>query len=309
MPLIVEYQALLDQLAEAAAPALTQMPVEAGREMFRVAQPERPDIEVKSVENRTIEGRNGSIPIRIYSPTGSGPFPVTMMFHGGGWVIGDLMTVDAQSRQVCNQVGCVVVAVDYRLAPEHRFPAATEDCFDATAWVHANSSAINADPNRLAVSGDSAGGNLAAVVAQMARDEAGPPLVFQLLVYPVTNGHVFETASYRENAEGYMLTAEAMHWFWDHYADSNDRTHPYASPLLSKELSNLPAAYVQVAEFDPLRDEGLQYAEALANAGVSVRSTCYDGFIHGFFSHFDTIPPTRVAMDDACSALREAFNS
>ncbi|MCY4129493.1 MAG: alpha/beta hydrolase [Gammaproteobacteria bacterium] len=308
MPLLSEYRALLDQLAEADAPPLTEMPIEAARAMFRVAQPTRPDIAVGTVINREIEGRNGSIPIRVYTPSGPGPFPVAMMFHGGGWVIGDLETVDAQSRQVCNQVGCVVVAVDYRLAPEHRFPAAAEDCYDATEWTYENASEVNADPTRLAVAGDSAGGNLAAVVAQMARDKDGPPIVFQLLVYPVTNGHVFETDSYRENAEGYMLTANSMHWFWDHYADAADRSNPYASPICSLELSNLPPALIQVAEFDPLRDEGLQYAEALVAAGGEARSHCYEGFIHGFFSHFDSVPPTRIAMDDACAALQEAFN-
>lgn len=308
MPLLTEYRALLDQLAEADAPPLTEMPIDAARAMFRVAQPTRPDIAVGIVIERTIKGRNGSIPIRVYTPPSSGPFPIAMMFHGGGWVIGDLETVDAQSRQVCKQVGCVVVAVDYRLAPEHRFPAAAEDCYDATVWAYENAAQLDADPAKLAVAGDSAGGNLAAVVAQMARDHDGPPLIFQLLVYPVTNGSVFETDSYHENADGYMLTADSMHWFWNHYADTRDRSHPYASPLCARDLSKLPPALIQVAEFDPLRDEGLQYADALNAAGVSARSRCYEGFIHGFFSHFDTVPPTRVAMDDACAALQEAFN-
>lgn len=275
--------------------------------MFRLGQPTRPDIAVGSIEDKQIEGRNGPIPLRIYRPIGDGPFPATMMFHGGGWVIGDLDTVDAQSRQVCNQAGCVVVAVDYRLAPEHRFPAAAEDCYDATVWTHAHAKEIAVDPSKLAVSGDSAGGNLAAVVAQMARDLDGPPLVFQLLVYPVTNGSEFTTKSYHENAKDYMLTAEAMHWFWDHYADIENRSNPYASPLCATDLSNLPPAFVQVAEFDPLRDEGVAYGEALSAAGSSAQTKCYDGFIHGFFAHFDTIPPTKVAMDDACEALRQAF--
>lgn len=309
MPLINEYRALLAQLAEADAPPLTEMPLEAARAMFRVAQPTRPDIVVGNVSEHEIEGRNGSIPIRVYTPDDTGPYPITMMFHGGGWVIGDLETVDAQSRQVCKQVGCVVVAVDYRLAPEHRFPAAAEDCYDATLWTYENASKLDADPTKLAVAGDSAGGNLAAVVAQMARDKDGPPLVFQLLVYPVTNGHVFKTESYRDNADGYMLTSESMHWFWNHYADSGDRQNPYASPLCANDFSNLPPAFVQVAEFDPLRDEGLQYGDALKASGVDVKSHCYNGFIHGFFSQFDTVPPTRQAMDDACAALREAFSS
>ncbi len=307
MPLINEYRALLDQLASAETPPLTDMSVASTRAMFRTAQPPRPDITVERIENRIVEGRNGPIPIRMYVPNTSESLPITMMFHGGGWVIGDLDTVDAQSRQVCNQVGCIVIAVDYRLAPEHPFPAAAEDCYDATVWAHANATEFRGDPSRLAVAGDSAGGNLAAVVAQMARDLDGPPLVFQLLVYPVTNGHVFDTASYQDNAEGYMLTAASMHWFWDQYAPSHARINPYASPLCARHLADLPSAYVQVAEFDPLRDEGLQYAEALAAAGVSVQSHCYEGFIHGFFGHFDIVPPTRRAMDDACEALKRAL--
>ena len=308
VPLLPEYRALLDQMAAADAPSLTEMPVEAARQMFRIAQPTRPDINVGNVEDRSISGRHGAIPIRIYTPTGSGPFPLCMMFHGGGWVIGDLETADAQSRKVCNDVECVVVAVDYRLAPEHKFPAAAEDCYDATVWAHEHAKELDADPARLAVAGDSAGGNLAAVVAQMARDQDGPPLVFQLLVYPVTDGSKFETASYRENSEGYMLTADSMHWFWDHYAAQSERENPYASPLCANDLSNLPPALVQVAEFDPLRDEGLQYAEALTQAGVEANSRCYEGFIHGFFAQFDIVPATSEAMRDACSALRQRLH-
>lgn len=307
MPLVPEYRQLLDQLAATEAPPLTEMPVDAAREMFRLAQPTRPDIVVGSVEDKSIEGRNGSIPLRVYRPIGDGPFPATMMFHGGGWVIGDLDTADAQSRMVCNQVGCVVVSVDYRLAPEHRFPAAAEDCYDATAWTYEHATEIAVDPTKLAVVGDSAGGNLAAVVAQMARDLNGPPLNFQLLVYPVTDGHEFITKSYHENANGFMLTADSMHWFWDHYADHDSRSNPYASPLRAIDLTNLPPTFVQVAEFDPLRDEGLAYADALKAAGNTVKSKCYDGFIHGFFSHFDSVPPTKVAMEDACEALRQIF--
>ena len=308
MPLIDEYRALLDQLASAEAPALTEMPVEAAREMFRIAQPPRPDLEVGKVSDSEIEGRNGEIPLRIYTPKGEGPFPITMMFHGGGWVIGDLDTADSQCREVCNGADCVVVSVDYRLAPEHRFPTAAEDCFDATVWTHQNAEELDADANRLAVSGDSAGGNLAAVVAQMARDQDGPPLVYQLLVYPVTNGATLETPSYVENADGYMLTAAAMRWFWNHYAGDEERTNSYASPLCSINLSNLPPACVMVAEFDPLRDEGIAYGEAMADAGTEVTSLEYPGFIHGFFSHTQTIPPTQKAMQDACRQLKNAFN-
>ena len=309
MALIPEYQAFLDQLAALGGPALQDMPVDAAREMFRVAQPVREDIEVGSIKNQTLILNNRDVAIRIYSPKGEGPHPATMMFHGGGWVIGDLDTADAQCRAVCNGASCVVVSVDYSLAPEHVYPAAAEDCYSATVWTAEHADELNINADKLAVSGDSAGGNLSAVVALMARDRDGPKLVFQLLVYPVTNGHTFDTDSYRDNGEGYMLTAQGMHWFWDQYARPDQRQEAYASPLCAKDLTNLPPAHVLVAEHDPLRDEGIQYADALKNAGNQVKCDCYDGFIHGFISHFDVIPPTRKAMDDACASLQQAFAS
>ena len=309
MPVHSDYQAFLDQLAAIGGPALTEMSPAAAREMFRAGYPARPDVVVGNVEDRTLSVIEREIPVRIYTPKGEGPFPVTMMFHGGGWVIGDLDTADGQSRYVCRDTPCVVVSVDYRLAPDHRFPAAAEDCYDATKWVYDHADELNVDPTRLAVSGDSAGGNLAAVVALMARDRMGPPLIFQLLVYPVTNGNEFSTQSYMENAEGYLLTAESMHWFWDHYAEPADRINPYASPLLASNLGDLPRAHVQVAEYDPLRDEGIRYSEALRAAGNDSTVISFDGFIHGFIGHTDTVPVTRRAMQDACESLRNAFYS
>ena len=307
MALIPEYQTFIDQLAALGGPPLSEMSVSAAREMFRVGYPARPDIEVGLVENKTIQVGSREIPIRAYTPQGEGPFPATMMFHGGGWVIGDLDTADGQSRYICRDTPCVVVSVDYRLAPEYPFPAAPEDCYEATRWVFQNSDKLNVDPNRIAVTGDSAGGNLTAVVAQMARDRGDPPLVFQWMIYPVTNGSTFDTQSYADNAEGYMLTAASMHWFWDFYASKTDRSHAHASPLCSSNLSNLPPAYVQVAQYDPLRDEGIQYAEALSKAGVATELSNYRGFIHGFIQHTDSVPPTKVALEDGCAALRKAF--
>ena len=306
MPLKPGYEEMLRQLADIGGPALTEMPVETARAMFRAMQGDAPEVEVGTVT----QIKAGGVPARIYRPIGSGPFPVVMMFHGGGWVIGDLDTADCQSREVCAGAGAVVISVDYRLAPEHRFPAAAEDCYSAVLWAADNASAYDGDTSSLAVAGDSAGGNLAAVVAQMARDRRGPAIAFQLLVYPVTDGIDFGRASYRDNAEGYLLTAEAMHWFWDHYAPTpDDRRHPYASPLLADDLSGLPPTLVMTAEYDPLRDEGEDYARALARAGVDARFVRYDGFIHGFFAHTRTIDDTREAMSDACAALRAAFNA
>ena len=305
MPLDPNYDEMLRQLAALGGPSLAEVPVAAGREMFRAMQAQAPEIEVAAVTDITA----GGVPARIYRPHGDGPFPVAMMFHGGGWVIGDLATADSQSREVCRGAGVVVVSVDYRLAPEHRFPAAAEDCYSATLWAAEHAGVHDGDPGSLAVVGDSAGGNLAAVVAQMARDRGGPRIGFQLLVYPVTDGVNFDTASYRDNAEGFLLTAEAMHWFWDHYVPvPDDRRNPYASPLLASDLSSLPSALIMTAEYDPLRDEGEAYGRALADAGVAARIVRYDGFIHGFFAHTRTIDAARGAMSEACAALRSAFN-
>ena len=303
MPLHPQYDAMLRQAAAADPPPLIEMPVAAGREMFRAMQPEAPEVAVGAVDDVDA----GGVPVRLYRPVGDGPFPVVMMFHGGGWVIGDLDTADCQCREVCNGAAALVASVDYRLAPEHRFPAAADDCYSATQWLARHAADFQGDASRLAVAGDSAGGNLAAVVAQMARDRGGPDIAFQLLAYPVTDGRQC-AASLSENAEGYLLTTEAMRWFWNHYAPTaDDRLHPRASPLLASALSNLPPALVLTAEFDPLRDEGEAYADALAAAGVRVEKIRYDGFIHGFLSHSRTVPATRTALTQACAALREAL--
>jgi acetyl esterase len=229
-----------------------------------------------------------------------------VFFHGGGWVIGDLETHDRLARRIARDAGCLVVAVHYRRAPEHRYPAAADDAYAATAWVAEHAAELGADPARLAVVGDSAGGNLAAVVAQMARDRGGPPIAFQLLVYPVID-HSFETDSYRDNAEGWMLTAKHMRWYWDQYlGPDGDGTDPYASPLRG-DLAGLPPAHVVTAEYDPLRDEGDAYADALRAAGVDVTLQCADGMWHGFLSVAELLadadPPTRETI----AALRDAL--
>jgi acetyl esterase len=197
--------------------------------------------------------------------------------------------------------------MEYRLAPEHKFPAAPEDCYAATCWVATNAAAIGGDPGRIAIGGDSAGGNLTAVVAQMARDRGGPALVYQLLVYPVTN-YGSDTASYRENADGYLLTRDAMVWFWNHYLRSAaDGNNPLASPLRTHDLRGLPPAMVLTAEFDPLRDEGEAYAMRLQEAGVPVTLKRYAGTIHGFFSLGAVLDQGKQAMADAAAALRTIF--
>jgi acetyl esterase len=273
------------------------------RAAMRAGEPEP----VARVENWRIPGPHGEIPVRIYWPEGQAPFPVLVYFHGGGWVICDLDSHDGVCRALTRRAGCLTVSIDYRLAPEHKFPVPAEDCYAATQWVAANAAALGGDPARLAIGGDSAGGNLAAVVAQMARDRGGPPIAFQLLVYPVTN-HDFETVSYRDNAQGYMLTLPAMGWYWDHYLkDPADGRNPYASPLQAADLSRLPPALVITAEFDPLRDEGEAYGARLRDAGVAATVHRYDGMIHGFFSMAALLTQAEDAVNEASTALRAAL--
>jgi acetyl esterase len=264
---------------------------------------------VAAVEDRRLAGPGGELPVRVYRPPGTGPFPALVYLHGGGWVLGGLDTHDGTCRALARAVPCVVVSVDYRLAPEHPFPCAAEDAWAATRHVAANAAAFGAEPGRIAVGGDSAGGNLAAVVALMARDRGGPSLVHQLLVYPVIDA-AMDTPSYRENAEGYFLTADAMAWFWGHYVpDPAARRNPYASPLRAADLAGVAPAQVLTAEFDPLRDEGETYAARLRAAGVPVTLRRFDGMIHGFFSMTGSLDQAAVAVEEAAVGLRAAFGT
>jgi acetyl esterase len=297
-------------MAAVGAPPLNTLSVAAARQAMRDAlvplggEPEP----VNTTQDREIPGPLGTIPIRIYTPAGQGPFPVLVFFHGGGWVIGNLDTHDAMCRSLTRSAGCVTVSVDYRLAPEHKYPAARDDCYTATKWVADNARSLNGDPERLAVGGDSAGGSLAAVVTLMARDQGGPHLVYQLLIYPVTNYYNPGTASYQENAAGYFLTRDDMIWFWNHYVSSEEEArHPYASPLQAENLHSLPPALVITAEFDPLRDEGERYAARLQEAGVSVVSIRYPGQMHLFVSMAGAIDQGKRALADASTSLRFAF--
>jgi acetyl esterase len=307
MPLHPEYDAMLKQLAATPGPALSDMPVADARAMYRMMRPATPDLAVAKVQEKSIPGPAGAIPTRIYTPAGSGPFPIFVYFHGGGWVIGDLETADSISREFCQRVGCVVVSVDYRLAPEHRFPAAVDDSFAATKWVAENAKALNGDASRLAVGGESAGGNLAAVVSHLARDRNGPAIAYQLLAYPVT-GADFTTASYRANADGYLLTLAGMQWFWNTYLpNAAERTNPMATPLNAKNFAKLPRALIMTAEFDPLRDEGEAYANKLKAAGVQVDYVRFDGLIHDFLAMSRQFSAVKPAMDKAVAGLRDVF--
>jgi acetyl esterase len=308
MPLDPEARTLMDQLQGTLKPFNESTVEEARAAIQAVALAAGAPEPVAKVEDRMVPGPKGEIPVRIYTPEGAGPFPILVYFHGGGWTIGSLDTHDGSCRQLCNAAGCVVVSVDYRLAPEHPYPAAADDAYAATRWVAANARALGGDAKRIAVGGDSAGGNLAAVVSLMARDSGGPPLVFQLLVYPVTDAPTANHPSYRENAEGYFLTRDMMFWFWNHYCGKGlDPADPYACPLNAKDLRGLPPAYVVTAEFDPLRDEGEAYAAKLSEAGVPTTLKRYAGMIHGFFGMSALLTQARVATREAAEALRAAF--
>jgi len=230
-----------------------------------------------------------------------------MYFHGGGWVVGSVALADPFCRALVNASGCAIVSVEYRLAPEDRYPAAADDAYAATRWCAEHASDLDVDASRIAVGGSSAGGNLAAVVALMARELGAPALAFQLLHVPVTD-HDFETPSYRTNGAGFGLTRSGMRWFWDNYVpDPTLRDEPYASPLRATDLSRLPPAHVVTAECDPLRDEGKAYAARLLEAGVPTTYVEYPGMVHGFTGMAVIIPMGRTAIDDMGAALRRAL--
>lgn len=307
MPLDPEAQAVLDTLAAGPEVDPFSLPHTTIRAAFAAMATRDAGPEVAHVESQSIEGPAGRIPLRIYTPEGARPKPGLVYFHGGGFVVCDLDSHDTTCRELANGADCVVVSVDYRLAPEAKFPAAPEDCYAATQWVARCVDQLGIDSSRLAVAGDSAGGNLATAVARMCRDRGGPSLVHQLLVYPVTD-HRFDTKSYRENGSGYFLTERMMRWFWHHYLEEeSDGANPLASPLRADDLEGLPPATVLTAEYDPLRDEGRAYAERLQAAGVETTFIDYPGVFHGFFGMGQQIPRARQAVADACAALGKAF--
>ena len=308
MPVDPQAQTFLDGLAQAGTRGAAETSPEEMRAGYALlAALGLPAAEPPSTEDRLIPGPAGDIPVRIYRPQAEGTHPVVVFFHGGGFVIGGIGTHDPLCQQLSSRVPAVVVSVDYRLAPEYPFPAAVEDCWAATQWVAANAAALGADPGRLAVAGDSAGGNLAAVVAIRARDAGSLPVAYQLLIYPTTDA-TGSLPSIQENGQGYFLTAETMAWFHGHYlGPDGDRNHPDASPLFIEDLSGLAPAFIVTAEYDPLRDEGEAYGRRLEEAGVPTKVRRYDGMIHAFFQLDAVIPAAASAITDAVDALRQAL--
>ncbi|MEF8790365.1 MAG: alpha/beta hydrolase [Haloarculaceae archaeon] len=301
--------ALLEELETGVAPPSSTLSVATGRalldDLFAVEEPEP----VGSTTDLEIQGPSGPIPLRIYLPVESGPSPVLVFLHGGGWVRGSLEAYDGLCRRLTNGAGCVVVSVAYRRAPEHPFPAGLEDCYAATEWAAEHAADIEGDPDRVAVGGDSAGGNLSAAVALAARDRDGPELAHQLLIYPAVNPpSVRWFDAYDENGTGYFLEMDSVEWYLDQYLSGRaDVGNAYAFPLRARELSGLPAATVLTAGFDPLRDEGVAYAERLAEAGVEVDHRHYEAQIHGFLSLYEHIDEGREAIDEVADRLRAAL--
>ncbi len=316
MPLDPQIKPLVDAMAaNPDAKAIHEQTPKEARDGYRaLTSMFGPVPDVAAVEDRTLPGPAREIPIRVYRPEGSGPFGVLVFYHGGGWMIGDLDTHDRECRLLCNGAGCLVVSVDYRLAPEDPFPAAVEDAFTALQWMGRNAADLGGDPRRIAVGGDSAGGNLSAVMALLARDEGGPALCFQLLVYPAVDARASDNYRSRVvNGEGPFLTNAAMENFTGNYlgsgADEASREDFRMSPLLAQSHRGLPPALVVTAEFDPLRDEGEAYARALEAAKVPVSLSRYDGMPHVFFQLSPILDAGKRLIDEASAALREAFGA
>jgi acetyl esterase len=273
-------------------PTLHEMEAQAVRDLFAQAPPVEVELApLAKIEDRRIPvGEGEEISIRIYTPEGQGPFPLFVYYHGGGWVIGDLETSDASCRMIANRTGCVVVSVDYRLAPEYKYPVPVEDSYAALKWVKENAASINGNVSTIVVGGDSAGGNLAAVVSLLSRDQNGPEIAGQVLIYPVT-ALGYDSPSYLEFEKGFGLDRDFMIWFGNYYIrNDEDKKDKYVAPLLADDLSNLPPALVITAEFDVLRDEGIAYEKRLKEAGIAVQSICEEGLVHGYFTNMAVFP-------------------
>jgi acetyl esterase len=307
-----QVRALLDMIESAGFPPTHTLSPPDAREFYRkrraYTQPAPPD--VSRVRDLQAQGPHGAIPLRLYRPVGAAAdalLPVLVFFHGGGFVIGDLDTHDVLCRELANGAGCAVVAVDYRMAPEHRFPCAVDDSLAAAYWVRNNAAALKLDASRLAVGGDSAGGNLATVVSRLARDAGDLPIMFQLLIYPATDMRRV-APSHKTNGQGYLLTTELIDYFMGHYLrGAADELDPRASPLLDADLSRLPPAFVLTAGYDPLRDEGLEYAQRLSNAGNRATEVCFERQIHGFITMGKVLDEANAAVALCASELRRAF--
>jgi acetyl esterase len=313
MPIDTQITALLEQMGSMESVDYREVTPEGLRQVMKMlAAADGPPEAVTSVEDAVAAGPAGPIPLRVYRPAGThaGAFPLPMLvwYHGGGWVIGDLDTADTTCRKLANRSGALVISVDYRLAPEHPAPAPLDDSWAALRWVVGAAAELGGDSSRLAVGGDSAGGNLSALLAVRARDDGLPSLRHQLLVYPATD-LTMSYPSHVENGDGYLLTNEATAWFLTHYLGPDaDPKDPSISPLFTDDLSGVADASIITAEFDPLRDEGEAYAVRLRDSGVAVHLRRYDGMVHGFFQLGGVTPVADSAVSEAASRLRAALS-
>jgi acetyl esterase len=305
VPLDPDVAELLDQLRATDTPALSEGTVAEARRNYDAAPTPPPD-PIARVEDGTLPRPGGDVPYRLYADATGDALPVVVFFHGGGWVLSSVDGHDPLARRIAARTGALVVSVDYRLAPEHPFPASHDDAWAATAWLAEHASSVGGDPARLAVCGDSAGGNLAAGVALRARD-TGLDLALQALVYPCIDTRQELYPSMRVNGEGLFLTADDMRWFWDHYVPADRRDDPYAVPARAGDLRGLAPAFVQTAEYDPLRDEGETYARRLREVDVPVELVRYPGVVHGFVARWHTMARAEQAHDDLGRALRDAL--
>ncbi|MEE2791265.1 MAG: alpha/beta hydrolase [Acidobacteriota bacterium] len=307
MPLDPQAEALLSSMKDAGAkPFETMTPAEARVAAWAFKDLGGPPEAVASLHHRFVPGPTADLPVRIYRPSGAGDedLPGLVYFHGSGWVVLNIEICDAFSRALANRTGCVVVAVNYQKAPEHKFPIPLDDCYAATRWVFDNAGEVGVDPTRIGVIGDSAGGNLAAAVTLRARDENGPPLAYQVLVYPAVQ-YGWDTPSALANAEGFLLQRASMEYFWTHYVRSpSDAEHPYCSPLAAEDHAGLPPALIVSAEFDPLCDDGRNYANKLEAAGVPTKFSVYDGMIHGFLWMSGVLDQSKALVDEIGREVR-----
>jgi len=310
MPLHPEVEHFLATIAAQGPPTAsgalspTQMRENMAGQWIRTA----PMAEVGANYRRTIDTDQATLPVRVFAPTGDGPFPLLVWFHGGGWVIGSPDENEAACRAICRMANCVVMSVDYRLAPEHRFPTAAWDAFASLRWAAEHGGELSADPSRIAVAGESAGGNLAAVCALMTRDLGGPRLALQVLVSPVLGSPADGRQSYVDYSDGYFMSGASMDWFFEQYPrDTADLDNPYLLPLAAKDLGGLAPAMVLTAEYEVLRDEGEEYAHRLRDAGVACELIRFDGQIHGFFGLLDEhLSVSATAHAQVAAALRKA---
>jgi acetyl esterase len=311
MPLHPQVATFLEQLARQKAHPFESLTVETTRRAALLGSV-RGQIQpiLDRIENRTILRDDGSeLAIRIYYPEGNQPHGICLYFHGGGWVLNSIDTHDELVRHLTAASGCVFMNVEYRLAPEHKYPAAAEDAYTALCWASEHASEFGCDPSCIALAGDSAGGNLAAAACLMSRDRGGPKIAMQALIYPITDCD-FERPSYRENGEGYFLTRREMIWYWNHYVETPEQMlEPYASPLRAPSLQGLPPTFILTAEFDPLRDEGEAFADALRAAGVKVVMHRYDGMIHAFFRRMQQFDRAHDAIQEVAGEIRSAFHA